>query len=200
MKKITAESQAGRAADSCDFYRIRPRHEVRRSSLSINVCLRGRRNTKNSWRAARLEPSARIRFNFFLKIEFKEWRKKIGIAELIPFSTFRAFDLRVMAHRNLVSATINIGAMRCVRTSEGSGVRPKKPCGPHRFSTNTMRTPLRVRGRVPRAIFLKLRAAPGRFQKQSKGIKTRTRYRIRYALSLIRYSWPAKKPQPKAGQ
>ena len=75
------------AADSCDFYRIRPRQEVRRSSLSINVCLILGVPATSSWRAARLEPPARIRFDFFLKIEFKKWRKKIGIAELIPFST-----------------------------------------------------------------------------------------------------------------
>ena len=54
-------------------------------------------------------------------------------------------------------------------------------------------SPKSLFARVTRTIFLKLRAVPGRFQNQSKGIKTHTRYRIRYALSLIRYSWPAKK-------
>jgi hypothetical protein len=51
---------------------------------------------------------------------------------------------------------------------------------PYRFIANTMRTPLSVSARVTCSIFSKLSAAPGPFQKQSKLVKTHTRYKIRY--------------------
>jgi len=168
------------AADSCDFYRIRTRHEVRRTSLSINGRLILGVPATSSWRAARLEPPARIRFNFFLKIEVKEWRKKIGIAELIPFSTLSRLRSRVMAHviwlrdRKYRSDALrpNVGRFR-------SSARKTLWPAPFYRECNED-SPKRLSARVRGAIFSKLLGAPGRFQRQSKGIKTHTRYEICY--------------------